>query len=76
MYKFFFTLALGCFRVSTSTKEITMFEAIEFAGKVVDRSTLRFEGKEVVDGKFKDGTELSDKQLRLLSEMNAIADLV
>ena len=53
-----------------------MFEAIEFAGRTVDRESLRFEGSQVVDGKFKDGTELSDKQLRLLSEMNKIADLV
>ena len=53
-----------------------MFEAIEIAQKVVDKSTLRFEGKEVVDGKFKDGSDLTDDQLRLLSQMNAIADLV
>lgn len=61
---------------TTTTEESKMFEAIEIAQKVVDRSTLRFEGKEVVDGKFKDGSDLTDDQLRLLSEMNAIADLV
>ena len=53
-----------------------MFEAIEFAGRTVDRESLRFEGSQVVDGKFKDGSDLTDDQLRLLSQMNAIADLV
>ena len=53
-----------------------MFEAIEFAGRTVDRESLRFEGKQVVDGDFKDGSPLNDKQLRLLSQMNEIAPLI
>ena len=53
-----------------------MFEAIDIAGNPVDKDSLRFEGKQVVDGDFKDGTPLNDKQLRLLSQMNEIANLV
>lgn len=52
-----------------------MFKGIEIGGKVVDRDSLRFEGNEVVDAKFKSGEDLTDKQLRLLSDMNKIAEL-
>jgi hypothetical protein len=52
-----------------------MFKGIEIGGKVVDRDSLRIEGNQVVDAQFKDGTDLTDKQLRLLSDMNKIAGL-
>jgi uncharacterized coiled-coil DUF342 family protein len=51
-------------------------DPVHVDSKQVARDSLKFEGKEVVDGKFKDGSDLTDDQLRLLSQMNAIADLV
>ena len=53
-----------------------MFEAIEIAQKVVDRESLKFEGKQVVDAQFKSGEPLTTDQLRLLTMMNEIQDLV
>ena len=51
-------------------------EPVHIDSKQVDRDSLRFDGKKVVRAKFKDGKGLNDKQLRLLSQMNAIHDLV
>lgn len=53
-----------------------MYKSIHIEGSPIDRESLVFEGKEVVDGKFKDGSDLTDKQLRLLTQMNEIQDLV
>lgn len=53
-----------------------MYKSIEIAGKLIDKDSLRFEGNEVIDAKFKDKTDLTDDQLRLLTQMHLISDLV
>ena len=45
-------------------------------GCIVNKDSLRFEGKQVVDGDFKDGTPLNNKHLSFLTMMNEIEDLI
>ena len=52
------------------------YGSIMIDGRIANKGSLRFEGKQVIDGEFKDGSPLNDKQLRLLSQMNEIADLI
>ena len=53
-----------------------MIESIMFGENVVDRDSIIIESGEVVDARFKNGDDLTDKQIRLLNEMHQIEELI